>query len=171
MASKRNPHASKHEQKERMIRWYVEETGDVDIDMEKVAKWAVGKGHPLPAPVSPIERLAKDFARAAREVHERDAKSGKPYRKYHAIMQGSGPGQTSIWVDIDNPKTTRNKMHKSLMQRRDQVIGDVVQLALDSAHWNTSRPAEEPIHVPTDYTPDVEWRLNAPDEDGEKKAG
>jgi len=167
MTSKKSPHASKYQQKERMIAWYVEETGDVDIDMEKVAKWAVTKGWPLPKPPTPIELLAKEFSRAAREVHASDPKTGKSYRRYHAITDGSGPVQTTFWIDIDNPKTTHRKMHRSLMQRREQMIGDGLQLSLDADHWNSARPGEQ-IQIDLNFTDDVEWRKNAPDE--EKKA-
>jgi hypothetical protein len=36
-------------------------------------------------------------------------------------------------------------------------------------HWNSIHPDEEPIQIPMDLTLDIEWRKNAPDEDG--KAG
>jgi hypothetical protein len=163
MASSKNLHASKRVQKERMIAWYVEETGDVDIDMEKVARWAVTKGVPLPKPPTPIEMLAREFSRTAREVHGRDPKTGKEYRKYHAITEGSGTGQTTFWVDIDNPKTTYKKMHRSLMQRREQMIGDGLQLTRDADHWNSARPSE-PIQIDLNLSDEVEWRKNAPDE-------
>lgn len=65
-----------------------------------------------------------------------------------------------------NPATT-----KSLKQRREQMVGDAVQLTLDWTHWNRVNPAEEPIELPLDFQPDVEWELNAPDEDDDKKAG
>lgn len=55
-------------------------------------------------------------------------------------------------------------MHKSAIQRREQVVGDVVQLYLDLEHWNRINPADEPIVMPTDYTDDINWRLNAPEE-------
>jgi hypothetical protein len=169
MAKRKTVHASKTEQKKRMIDWYVKETSDVDIDMDKVARWAHARGWPLPAPVDPIQRLAKEFSQAAREVHETDAKTGKSYRKYHAITQGSGSGQTTFWVDIDHPKTTRGKMHKSVTQRREQMVGDGLQLSLDVDHWNSFHPnVVEQIEIDLDLTLDVEWRKNAPDEDEEK---
>lgn len=164
-------HATKQQQKDRMIALYVEETGAADIDMEKVVRWAVStKGWPLPVPVDPIDRLIKEFSRAAREVHGRDEKTGKPYRKYHAVTQGYGAGQMTFWVDIDNPKTTRTKMHKSLTQRREMMVADGVQLSFDADHWNSTHPAEDPIEIPLDFTDDVLWRKNAPDEDDERKA-
>lgn len=163
MASRKNLHASKRVQRERYIAWYVEETGDVDIDMDKVAMWAVTKGVRLPKPLTPLQMLAKELSRAAREVHVRDPQTGKSYRKYHAVTNGTGPGQTTFWVDIDNPKTTYKKMHKSLMQRRESMIGDGLQLTRDADHWNSARPAE-PIQIDLNLADEVEWRKNAPDE-------
>ena len=40
--------------------------------MEKVAKWAAGKGWPLPVPQNPLDMLTKQFADAAREETRKD---------------------------------------------------------------------------------------------------
>ena len=45
------------------------------------------------------------------------------------------------------------------------MVGDGVQLTFDADHWNSIHPDEEPIDIPMDFVPDVEWRKNAPDED------
>jgi hypothetical protein len=50
-------------------------------------------------------------------------------------------------------------MVKSAFARREQVVGDMVQLTLDLDHWNRVNPNEEPIRVETDITPDVNERL------------
>lgn len=52
-------------------------------------------------------------------------------------------------------------MHKSLVNRREQMVGDGLQLTLDADHWNQINPNEEPIQLPLDFTQDVEWRKNA----------
>ena len=56
-------------------------------------------------------------------------------------------------------------MVKSLFTRREQMIGDGLQLTFDADHWNTIHDDEEPIVVPMDFTDDIQWRKNAPDED------
>jgi len=68
----------------------------------------------------------------------------------------------TFWVDID--EAPRKHMHKSLVNRREQMVGDGLQLTLDSDHWNSINPNEEPINLPIDFTDDIEWRKNAPDE-------
>ena len=55
-------------------------------------------------------------------------------------------------------------MHKSLIMRREQMVGDGVQLTLDAMHWNNINPKEEPITIPLDFTEDIEERLNTPEE-------
>jgi hypothetical protein len=46
-------------------------------------------------------------------------------------------------------------MQKSLIQRREQMIGDGLQLSLDADHWNRINSTEEPIQIPLDFTDDV----------------
>ncbi|MCB9570877.1 MAG: hypothetical protein H6709_02170 [Kofleriaceae bacterium] len=67
-----------------------------------------------------------------------------------------------LWVDIDG--ATRVQMHRSLNLRREQMVGDAVQLSFDAEHWNSIHPAEEPIKIELDFAPDVEWRRNSDDD-------
>jgi hypothetical protein len=160
--------ATKQQLMQQLIRQYKAETGKKEVDMHDVATWAVAHGFKAPPPIDPIDRLAKDFSQAAREEIRHDKDTGRPYRANHAVPI-TQKGQTSFWwVDIDE-RPPRKHMLKSLMQRREQMIGDGLQLTLDADHWNSINPVEEPIVVPMDFTDDIEWRKNAPD-DG-KKAG
>jgi hypothetical protein len=40
---------------------------------------------------------------------------------------------------------------------------------VDADHWNAVNSTAEPIQIPMDFTLDIEWRKNAPDE-GEQAA-
>jgi hypothetical protein len=62
-----------------------------------------------------------------------------------------------FWVDID--LAPRKHMAKSARDRREQVVGDMVQLTLDLNHWNRVNPDEVPIIAETDITPDVNEAL------------
>jgi len=147
---------------QRLIRVYKDETGEREVDMQKVARFAVLKGWPLPTPTSALDILAKKFSDAARVEIRQDKKTGKPYRANHAIPV---PGQlTFVWIDID--EAPRKPMLKSLVNRREQMVGDGLQLTLDADHWNSINPKDEPINLPMDLSLDIEWRKNAPDEDG-----
>ena len=77
--------------------------------------------------------------------------------------------QFHFWLDIDD-QAPRYKMVRARNLRREQMVGDGLQLTLDLDHWNSINPSEEPITSDLDLTDEVEWRKNAPDE-GKKKAG
>lgn len=156
---------SKTNDMQRLIRAYKDETGEQSLDMNMVAKWAAGKGWPLPNPQSPIDLLAKQFAKAARQKTEVDKVTGEPYRVYHSYPVKQGNQQLHLWIDID--EAPRGPMHKSVTIRREQMIGDGLQLTFDVEHWNRINSEKEPIEVDMDFTLDIEWRRNAPDKDEE----
>jgi hypothetical protein len=151
---------------QRFFKHYKEVKHKTAVDMHDVAKFAISKGWPVPAPIDPIERLAKEFSSAAREEIRHDKKTGKPYRANHALPEIRGGKQLTLWIDID--EAPRKPMLKCLVKRREQMVGDGLQLSLDADHWNSIHPDEEPINLPLDLTPDVDWRKNAPDD--ERKA-
>ncbi len=55
-------------------------------------------------------------------------------------------------------------MQKSMVMRREQIVGDALQLSFDADHWNSIHPEEEQVLMPLDFTDDVEWRKNSPEE-------
>ena len=114
---------------QRMIRMYKEETGNFELDMYEVAKWATHKGVKPPQPKDPMDQLAKQFADAARSEIGRDPDNGRPYRVYHAVRD---PAQYHLFTWIDIHEAPRRAMHKSAVQRREQMVGDGVQLTLES---------------------------------------
>ena len=149
------------------IKRYREETGKDSVDMHDVAKYAAGMGWPLPKPKTALERLAEQFSSAAREEIRRDEITGKPYRANLAVTTWQGNTQMTLWTDID--VAPRHIAHRSFQQRREQMIGDAVQLTFDVMHWNRVNEKDAPIDMPMDFTDDVQWLLNAPD-DNEKAA-
>lgn len=158
---------SKNSRLQGIIRLYKQQTGEIAIDMHKVAAFAQARGYPMPRPIDPLERLVAEFSKAAREETRRDAKTGRPYRANHAFPIRQGPEQLPLWLWVDIDEAPRRLIQKSLIHRREQIVGDVVQLAFDVEHWNNIHPDEEPIVIPTDYTDDLEWRLNG---EGEESA-
>jgi hypothetical protein len=156
---------SKKREMQRLIRAWKDETGETEIDMKKVAKWAVGKGWPLPTPQNPIDILTKQFSDAAREETKRDGTTGRPYRVYHSYTQMQGGEQLHLWIDID--EAPRGPMLKSFVNRREQMVGDATQLTLDVMHWNVVNPDKSPIELTMDLEFDVQLRLNAPEDDEE----
>lgn len=156
---------SKRKERQRLIRAYKEETKVTEIDMRKVALWAVKRGWPLPTPPDPIDLLTKQFSDDAREVISYDKATGKPYRVYHAVKQAHGGTQLHFFVDIE--EATRPQMHMSLYNRREQMVSDGVMLTYDQDHWNAAHPSEEPIQMVLDLAFDIELRKSADDRDDE----
>ena len=147
-----------------IIAEFEEKTGKVDFDMRDVVEYAKSKGWPVPPPISGEERLAKEFSQAAREETRQDIKTGRPYRVYHAFKpDGKGQG-IFYWFNIDDEKAPRKFMVKSARMYRKKMVGEAVQLTLDLDHWNNVHPDEEPIKMPLDFQPDVDWRLNGSEE-------
>jgi len=137
-----------------------------DVDMREVARYAVEKlGMELPKPKDPLDRLASEFAKAAREQMRYDRGTGRPYRVNHMFINADGQ---RLWLDIDG-EAPRGKMLKSLTLRREQVIGDAYHLELDADHWNADHAAEPPIQMVLDFTADVAER-KAIDGDDDKAA-
>ncbi len=137
---------------QQIIKQYKAETGEMEVDMHKVAEYAIGKGWPLPKPKNALEILTADFTQAAREEINLDEITKQPYRVNHAHQIG----QLTFWIDIN--EAPREPMRKSLIARREQMVGDGLQLTLDTDHWNRIHPNEEPIQIPLDFTEDVQWR-------------
>jgi hypothetical protein len=148
---------------QRIMRHYRDVTGQKEVDMRDVTKFAVAGGWPLPEPMSPLDRLTRDFAAAAREEIRTDKATGRPYRVNHVYQAFRDGEQLHLWVDID--EAPREPIVKSLQMRREQMVGDAVQLSFDAEHWNRINPEQEPIVPELDFGPDVEWRKNAPPED------
>ena len=160
--------ATMHEKRQRIIREYRTATGETDIDMHRVAAWAVSKNlDRLPKPQNPLDRLAHEYSAAAREEIRYDQITKRPYRVNHCYQVMQDGKQLHLWLDIDSA-APRFKMVKARNRRREQMIGDGLQLTLDLDHWNSINPDEEPITADLDLTDEVEWRKNAPDERDKK---
>jgi len=160
--------ATQHEKMQKWIRHYRDVTGNKEVDMHEVAKFAAEQGWPLPTPAQPIDLLAKEFSRAAREEMRHDVVTKRPYRANHAFTVKQGDKQMTLWIDID--EAPRKPMAMSVTNRREQVVSDLVQVSFDVEHWNRINPHDEPIVVETDLTDDVQWRMNAPEDDEEAAA-
>lgn len=76
---------SKIAERQKFIRYWQEKTGENEIDLNKVAEFALKMGWQAPPPVSAVERLAKQFKIAAKQDIRHDGKTGRSYRCYHAV--------------------------------------------------------------------------------------
>lgn len=167
---KRKAEALSTKDLQKIYRHYREHTQDKFPEMHDVAKFAkdVLKVE-LPIPPSPLELLAKKLSRAVREEERKDAVTGEPYRANHCYPEMRGDQRVFCWLDIDDD-APRDKMHKAVYYRREQMIGDGLQLVRDAEHWSRIHPEEEPIQPSLDFGDEIEWRRNAPGDEEEKAA-
>ncbi len=147
---------SKVAEMQRVYRHYKDSTQRTEVAMHDVVDFAVTQGWPLPKPIDPRDRLAKEFSEAVRQEIRYDRKTSRPYRANHAVTEMRSGTQTTFWFDID--EAPRPKMHKSMVQRREQIVGDALQMSLDMDHWNSVNLSEEPIALPLDFEFDVQLR-------------
>lgn len=154
--------ATKNQELQALARLYREQTGQDAVDTHDLARFAVSKGWPLPTPKSALDRLAEQISSALREEMRRDEVTGRPYRANLAVTIYKAGEQMTLWADIDTAK--RPFAQKAFVQRREQMVGDAVQLTFDVMHWNRVNEDDAPIEMPMDFTDDVQWRLNAPNE-------
>lgn len=144
---------------ELLINQYQRATGNESFTMLELAQFAITNGWSAPPPITAEEQLARKLARAAREITRRDRETGQAYRAYHAVPSFDRNGQGTFWVDID--QASREQIRRSAYSRREQVVGDLLQLTLDLDHWNRSNIEEEPLMIEADIAPDISERLAA----------
>lgn len=158
---------SKITDRQKFIRYWMDTTGETEVDMDAVAKLAIKMGWKAPPPITEEERLAQQFKDAARQDIRHDRKTGRPYRGYHAVPKYAPDGQLRFsYIDIDEPKTKPDAFRKACVMRREQSVGDVVQLRLDQLHWNDTRPPDQQVELlPADMEFDVELKLAGMDDE------
>jgi hypothetical protein len=67
---------TKNEKLQAFIRHYMQETGEKEVDMEKVARFAISKGADAPKPKTAVELLAAELSHAASQEHREDPVTG-----------------------------------------------------------------------------------------------
>jgi len=137
---------------QKIIRLYRQVTGETEVEMHKVARFALNRGMASPKPQTAEDIIAKRLSKAARQEMRTDVKTGRSYRVNHAVQTG----QLTFWIDID--EAPRKHMHKSTQMRREQMVGDALQLTYDVDHWNSVNTDKEPIEVELDLAFDVALR-------------
>lgn len=123
------------------------------VNAHDVAAWAYHKGLWKPRPKNVIDILADDLSRAWREEYRTD-KYGRRYRAKHAVRTKENGKQMTLWADIDT--APRPHMERAFAQRRQQVVGDCLQLKTDVDVYNDQHIEDTPIQVVLDFTCDIE---------------
>jgi len=121
-----------------------------------VVKWALDQGlMTMPKPTDPREILAGQLSRALRQEYSTD-KHGRRYRKNHAVSVYKDGVQLTIWAILEYAE--HEHMEMAFAQRREQIVGDCLQLKTDVDVYTDMKPERPQIQLPLDFTEDVAER-------------
>jgi hypothetical protein len=132
----------------------------------QAAEWAVSEGLLDLPEIDPYDVLAGDMAQALRAEIQTD-EQGRRYRVNHAVRVTKSGVQHTFWGMLGFAPHAH--MEKAFFQRREQVIGDLVQLKTDIEVYNDLNIDKNPkIQLILDFTDDVAERQQL--ENSRKKA-
>lgn len=138
---------------------YEKQNGHIPSGTREVIEWAVKRGLLDLPEIDRHDVLAGQMASALRgEVHT-DA-AGRRYRVNHAVRITKNGVQKTFWAEMNY--APREHMEKAFAQRREQVVGDCLQLRTDVDVYNDMNADSPPIQLVLDFTEDVEERMTAP---------
>lgn len=134
---------------------YEQEHDHVPASAREVVDWAVAnRSLELPR-IDPRDVLASQMSRALREEYAMDAK-GRRYRVNHAMRVTKNGVQLTMWGILGY--APHSHMQRAFTQRREQVVGDLVQLHVDVEVYTEMTPHEAPIQLVLDFRDDVAER-------------
>lgn len=125
------------------------------VDPHELAEWAFRNGLIKPNSRTIIDAIAADITQVFREEYRTD-RHGRRYRAMHAVKSKRGVKTMSLWADMDDTEVPRDHFVRSFAQRRNQIVGDCVQLKTDVDVYNDTRNVGEPINLVLDFSNDVE---------------
>lgn len=134
---------------------YEREHGAVPATARDAVMWGVRQGLIELPEADPYAKLAEDMATALREEYATDAK-GRRYRVNHAVRVTKAGVQHTFWAIMKD--APRQHMQRAFIQRREQIVGDCVQLATDVEAYNEMKSDQPPIPMLFDFRDDVEER-------------
>jgi hypothetical protein len=146
---------TKNEQLQNVWRRFEHENGSLPASAREAAVWGVSKGLLSLPDLDPYDALADDMARALREEYATD-KQGRRYRVNHAVRVTRGGVQHTFWAILGDAPVEH--MKQAFAQRREQIVGDCLQLRTDVDAYNSIN-VEADIQLELDFTMDVEERL------------
>jgi hypothetical protein len=122
----------------------------------EAVEWAVREGLLDLPDVDPYDVLAGQMSQALREEYAED-EQGRRYRVNHAVRVSKSGVQYTFWGVMGF--ASHDHMEKAFSQRREQIIGDNVQLKTDVDVYNDFNRGKRPqIQLVLDYTDDVAER-------------
>lgn len=138
--------------------WHTYDTGreHKPTSAREAVEWAVDEGILELPEVDPYDVLAGEMSNALREEYGTDAQ-GRRYRVNHAVRVTKAGVQYTFWAAMGY--APHEHMQRAFTQRREQIIGDNVQLKIDVDVYNDMNRGKRPeIQLVLDYTDDVAER-------------
>jgi len=123
---------------------------------KEACRWAVMEGLLELPDVDRYDILAAQMANALREETAVNDQ-GQRYRVNHAVRIMKNGVQQTMWAEMGYAPHAH--MERAFTQRREQIIGDCVQLKVDVDTYNRLKPSTHPnIQLVLDFTEDVAER-------------
>ena len=149
--------ATKNEQLQQAWHTFEEENNHRSTSARQAVEWAVSRGILSLPEIDPYDVLAGDMAHALRDEYQTDSK-GRRYRVNHAARVTKGGVQQTFWAILGF--ASHDHMERAFAQRREQVIGDCLQLQTDVNVYNEMSSLPQ-IQLVLDFTDDVAERRMA----------
>lgn len=126
----------------------------------QAVEWAVAEGLLEFPSIDPYDILAGEMSQALREEYRTDEK-GRCYRLNHAVRVTKSGVQYTFWATMGFAPHAH--MERAFTQRREQIIGDCLQLKTDVDVYNDLNRGKQPeIQLVLDFTDDVAEREYRP---------
>jgi hypothetical protein len=148
--------ATKIERLQQIWHKYDAERDHKPTSAREAVEWAVAEGLVELPDVDPYDVLAGQMSQALREEYATDGE-GRRYRVNHAVRVSKGGVQYTFWGMMGF--ASHEHMEKAFTQRREQIVGDNLQLKIDVDVYNDMVKGEHPpIQLVLNYTDDVAER-------------
>jgi hypothetical protein len=148
--------STKEEQLQQIWHKYDSEREHKPTSAREAVNWAVSEGLLELPEVDPYDVLAGQMSQALRDEYKADSQ-GRRYRVNHAVRVSKAGVQYTFWGMMGF--ASHDHMERAFAQRRDQIIGDNLQLKTDVDVYNDlNKGKRPPIQLVLDYTEDVAER-------------
>jgi len=148
--------ATKHEKLQDAWHRYDGDQKHQPTSARQAVEWAVAEGLLELPQIDPYDALAGEMADALRAEIKTDEK-GRRYRVNHAVRITKGGVQYTFWGALGF--APHSHMEKAFAQRREQIVGDCLQLKTDVDVYNDmNRNKQTEIQLVLDFTDDVAER-------------
>jgi hypothetical protein len=155
--------STKNERLQRIWHHYEANKNHQPTSSREAVEWAVKEGLLEIPEIDPYDVLAGQMSNALRDEYRTDNK-GRRYRVNHAVRVTSAGAQQTFWGVMGF--ASHDHMERAFTQRREQIVGDNLQLKTDVDVYNDMNRGNRPaIQLVLDYTDDVaerETMMNAP---------